>query len=328
MEPGKREVYEPPGMTDVRDKYGQLKVVLGSFNDKVSDILSKAEVQFLQAYRAHMQGVHKEKLELESKLKAAEDERANDKQIQALEKDRDWYMSQERQLASFASAMEQDLYALKHKYKDILQERDELAQQLKAEKRQHRILRADVQSRRAHDSESLAQPTIQTQQQSEQQHASAQAGNRIPVSHSAVALNRQSNAEDLRAHQRSLPLLWHLQEQPHAVTLLEHEAEAEDQEELELDRQAAELKDHVARVKSEAQRLRSMIVEDKARRSDLEEFFLQGVEDIKREAERLKRKTRMVSGQSQGIDARQKEYEKSLGVLFDSLFPEKHPGRR
>lgn len=323
MEAEKKQVYEPPAMTDVRDKYGQLKAVLGAFNDKVSDVLSKAEVQFLQAYRAHMQGVHKEKQELESKLKAAEDERANDKQIQALEKDRDWYMAQEQQLASFVAAMEQDLHALKHKFNDVMKERDQLALQLKAEKRQFRILRADVHSRRAHDTVSFADPTIPTQQD-----AHHQPGQRIPHSQSAIALHRPGEADDLRAHQRSLPLLrphdGHLQ----SMSLLERESQAEEQEQWELEQETAELREQVAKAKAEAQRLRSMLVEDKARQSDLEEFFLQGVEDIKREAERLKRKTRMVPGQSQTIDVQQKEYEASLGLVFDSLFPEKQIGRR
>ena len=41
--------YEPPGMMEVRDKYGQLKEVMGTFNDKVSKVLSDAEHQELNA---------------------------------------------------------------------------------------------------------------------------------------------------------------------------------------------------------------------------------------------------------------------------------------
>ena len=73
---------------------------------QVSDVLSKAEDQFLQAYRAHMQGVHKEKMELEAKLQESENEQANDKQIQSLEKDRDWYKEQRNQLEGYVAAMQ------------------------------------------------------------------------------------------------------------------------------------------------------------------------------------------------------------------------------
>ena len=85
---------------------------------------------------------------------------------------------------------------------------------------------------------------------------------------------------------------------------------------------------HRVATTQQAQHLRSMVVEDKARQSDVEEFFLQGVEDIKREAERLKRKTRLLPGQSETIDLREKEYEAALSVLFDSLFPERQGGNR
>lgn len=56
-----KSTYEPEGMVDVRLKFSQLKTVIGTFNEKVSDVLTKAEVQFLQAYRGHMQAVYAEK---------------------------------------------------------------------------------------------------------------------------------------------------------------------------------------------------------------------------------------------------------------------------
>jgi chromosome segregation ATPase len=140
--------FEPRGMSDVRDKYGQLKSVLATFNKKVSDVLSKAELQFLQAYRAHMQGVHREKQELESKLQEAENEQANDKQIQSLEKDRDWYRAQKQQLEGYVGAMQKDIIYMEEKYELLSKDRDFLAKQLKAAKKQFRVLRADIEARR------------------------------------------------------------------------------------------------------------------------------------------------------------------------------------
>ena len=49
------------------------------------------------------QGVHREKMELESKLQEAENEQANDKQIQSLEKDRDWYRAQKNELEGYGA---------------------------------------------------------------------------------------------------------------------------------------------------------------------------------------------------------------------------------
>ena len=50
-------LYEPEGMTAVREKYAELGGMVGTFSEKVGDVLSRAEVQFLQAYRGHMQEV-------------------------------------------------------------------------------------------------------------------------------------------------------------------------------------------------------------------------------------------------------------------------------
>jgi len=44
-------------MTAVREKYAELGGMVGTFSEKVGDVLSRAEVQFLQAYRGHMQEV-------------------------------------------------------------------------------------------------------------------------------------------------------------------------------------------------------------------------------------------------------------------------------
>jgi hypothetical protein len=50
-------LYEPEGMNAVREKYAELGGMVGTFSEKVGDVLSRAEVQFLQAYRGHMQEV-------------------------------------------------------------------------------------------------------------------------------------------------------------------------------------------------------------------------------------------------------------------------------
>jgi hypothetical protein len=54
---GSSGLYEPEGMLAVRAKYAELGGVVGTFSEKVGDVLSRAEVQFLQAYRGHMQEV-------------------------------------------------------------------------------------------------------------------------------------------------------------------------------------------------------------------------------------------------------------------------------
>ena len=56
-EASEKTLYEPEGMHAVRAKYAELGGVVSTFSEKVGDVLARAEVQFLQAYRGHMQEV-------------------------------------------------------------------------------------------------------------------------------------------------------------------------------------------------------------------------------------------------------------------------------
>ena len=82
---------------------------------QVSKVLSDAENQFLQAYRAHMTDVHRELQLLRSKLAEAETSLQKDEQIQSLERDCVWYKNQRNQLESFVNAMHKDLLYMKEK---------------------------------------------------------------------------------------------------------------------------------------------------------------------------------------------------------------------
>ena len=59
-------------MEDVRAQYAELKDTMSTFQVSVSECLSKAEAEFLQAYRAHMVEVHRELQGLRDKLSEAE----------------------------------------------------------------------------------------------------------------------------------------------------------------------------------------------------------------------------------------------------------------
>mmetsp|Transcript_20206 Transcript_20206/g.26304 ORF Transcript_20206/g.26304 Transcript_20206/m.26304 type:complete len:86 (-) Transcript_20206:162-419(-) len=74
--------------------------------------------------------------------------------------------------------------------------------------------------------------------------------------------------------------------------------------------------------RAELQRLRSLVVEDKALRTELETFFLQAVEDVRKESERSKNKPFSTKqGSKSGLLLENKDEEADLSILFDSLFP-------
>ena len=139
--------FEAGGMKVVRAHYSALSDTLKTFNVKVSEVLAKAESEFLQAYRAHMVEVHKELQELRGKLAEAESSILKDDYIQQLERDCAWYRNEAAQLTAFVTAMDKDKSYMCRKLRALRNDRQWLSRQLKASKKQHKLLRAELEAR-------------------------------------------------------------------------------------------------------------------------------------------------------------------------------------
>ena len=317
-----KELYEPEGMKAVREKYEELNGVVFTFNEKVGDVLSRAEVQFLQAYRAHMQSVHRERLELEAKLKQAEMQQASDTQIRALERDREWYLTQKRELEAKAAAMQKDLLYLEEKTEVISHDREKLSRQLKAVKKSQRLELADEQE------------FLMRQRRAEEERA----GHRAPTGGSVAGAANGGGGGGQPGSRGGGIWANSGAASPGAVSGSfggggggGAGGEAEGEEVAELRRELREEKAALAGDRAEVQRLRGLVVADRSLRADLEEFFLQAVEDLRRDGERARRREAGGGGGGGGagsaspvrpgavlVDA---ELEADLTVLFDSLFP-------
>ena len=127
---------------------------------------------FLAAYRAHMYKVQKELQELKDKNEEAELELKKNNKIQQLEKERDWFRREALRLDTFATTMQKvrkgalgdnedlileshvhflyqykDLKYMKEKLEATEDDRHWLEGQLKASKKQNKLLCAELDIR-------------------------------------------------------------------------------------------------------------------------------------------------------------------------------------
>ena len=117
-----------------------------NLSDKLGMVLKKQEKDFLSAYRAHMYNVQKELQNLRSKVDEAELAMKKDAKIVGLQKERNWFRKEALRLDGFATNIKKDLKFMREKLVTI--EEDEIGEkQLKASKKQNKLLRAELEIR-------------------------------------------------------------------------------------------------------------------------------------------------------------------------------------
>ncbi|KDO33742.1 hypothetical protein SPRG_19348 [Saprolegnia parasitica CBS 223.65] len=136
-------------MASVRERYAQLHDVVGSLSEKITAVLVRQEKDFLAAYRAHMYNVQKELHDTKEKVTRNETIENKSEKIKLLEEERDWYRKEALRLDAFTTTMKKDLKHMKEKLESIEEDRDWLEKQLKASKKQNKLLRAELEIRLA-----------------------------------------------------------------------------------------------------------------------------------------------------------------------------------
>ncbi|KAG1709471.1 hypothetical protein DVH05_020126 [Phytophthora capsici] len=138
---------ETPAMAIVREKHAQLHDVVGSLSEKISAVLARQERDFLAAYRAHMYNVQKELHEMREKIHRNETVENKSEKIKKIEDERDWYRKEALRLDAFTTTMTKDLKYMKENLGAIEEDRNWLEKQLKACKKQNKLLRAELDVR-------------------------------------------------------------------------------------------------------------------------------------------------------------------------------------
>ena len=110
-------------------------------------MLARQEKDFLAAYRAHMYNVQKELHDMREKMHRNETVENKTEKIKKIEEERDWYRKEALRLDAFTTAMTKDLKYMKDKLEAIEEDRTWLERQLKACKKQNKLLRAELDVR-------------------------------------------------------------------------------------------------------------------------------------------------------------------------------------
>merc|ERR1719230_1629472 len=99
------------------------------------------------AYRKHNYALQEELQSLRNKVAKAETSLQKNDKVHKLEGERSWYRKEALRLDSFTSAMKKDLKYMKEKLESIEDDRNWLERQLKAAKKQNKLVRADLEIR-------------------------------------------------------------------------------------------------------------------------------------------------------------------------------------
>lgn len=110
-------------------------------------MLGRQEKDFLAAYRAHMYNVQKELHDMREKIHRNETVENKTEKIKKIEEERDWYRKEALRLDAFTTSMTKDLKYMKEKLEAIEEDRNWLEKQLKACKKQNKLLRAELDVR-------------------------------------------------------------------------------------------------------------------------------------------------------------------------------------
>lgn len=255
----------------VGEEYRQLKMVVGSLSEKVSNVLEKQERDFLAAYRAHMYNVQKELQDLRNKVAKAETSLQKNDKVHKLEGERSWYRKEALRLDSFTSAMKKDLKYMKEKLESIEDDRNWLERQLKAAKKQNKLLRAELEIRL---SSNAGQP---------QSHGDTMGMGDSMTSPGMFPLVTSTSQERMgqpmgmqKGFARTAP-----------AASMEEDVERGYQKEIR------DLKKQLAASKRENGKLRASQVSQQTNKATLEEFFLRSIESVKRDIGRRRKKAAM-----------------------------------
>ncbi|POM75146.1 Hypothetical protein PHPALM_7789 [Phytophthora palmivora] len=265
---------EAPAMAMVREKHAQLHDVVGSLSEKISAVLARQERDFLAAYRAHMYNVQKELHDMREKIHR--NETYMKENLEAIEEDRNW-----------------------------------LEKQLKACKKQNKLLRAELDVR-------LAVPG---------NNSGSDSGGAFPTfdsrSRSASKTLKYRATQDLpnvvpMVHAHGLPQLnLDVTSMGQSAILAEEREEKLKKQIRTLKRELQHKSNELTSIKRQQRLLRR---DDGTGQSQLEKFFLQCVDSVKEEVNR-RRECKPGSEFDRKVDrhrgARPLPVEKSRQPKFD-----------
>ena len=270
-----KEAYTPAGLDRVEDLHGKVTHIVHNLSDKLGLVLKKQEKDFLAAYRAHMYNVQKELQNLRSKVDEAELAMKKDAKIVGLQKERNWFRKEALRLDSFSTNIKKDLKFMREKLLTIEEDRNWLEKQLKASKKQNKLLRAELEIRLSSTPvhTPLDDPRAMSPMFPPTRGGGRQQSGRSATMTPSMGMGRATKAGKTMHHSSS--------QQPKASEKMVLEMK-------DLKEETRMLKKQLKQAQNELIKLHSNAVEEQRERSALEELFLRCVDTVKRDVERRK----------------------------------------
>lgn len=132
-------------LLQVRDKYEDVKQLIGELSFKLTKVSSHIEAEFLSAYRVHMLSVQEELRDLRDQVVKAEEALNEDSEVSALESEVKWFTDETLRLRNQAAAMKADIKHILERIAALREQREYLGDQLKTTLKRTRIAQADME---------------------------------------------------------------------------------------------------------------------------------------------------------------------------------------
>lgn len=129
----------------VRDKYEDVKTLIGELSYKLTKVSSHIEAEFLSAYRVHMLSVQEELRDLRDQVVKAEEALNEDNEVSALESEVKWFTDETLRLRNQSAAMKADIKHILERIAALKEQRAYLGDQLKTTLKRTRIAQADME---------------------------------------------------------------------------------------------------------------------------------------------------------------------------------------
>ena len=122
------------------DVYGNCQTLLNDYDKKLLKVVEKHEHDFLHAYKTHMSKVERELVSLKAKAAEQELRLANDERILKLQKNLNWFRDEVERLVKMKEDNFNTIDQMSTKVQTMIAEKKFMEDQVKASKRQNKLL--------------------------------------------------------------------------------------------------------------------------------------------------------------------------------------------